>query len=159
MTVSTTTAFERPWEKLWRTMPCSTGRFRDSVLGDTWRVLSPGFFVSFIPLRSCGLRNRGFAGLGLEASRFGFDAAIGLQEALHLELNWFSGGMESPGQFGSVINAIAAVATGLCRHVVCFRTVWESTAQGGGGRRGIGGGGGGGFRVSGSMQWTLPFSV
>ena len=54
LTVSTTTAFERPCEKLWRTMPCSTGRFRDSVLGDTCNVLSPGFFVSFIPLRSCG---------------------------------------------------------------------------------------------------------
>ena len=78
LTVSTTTAFERPWEKLWRTMPCSTGRFRDSVLGDTWRVLSPGFFVSVIPLRSCGLQNRGFAGLGSEGGSrlIGFDAAI-----------------------------------------------------------------------------------
>ena len=56
LTVSTTTAFERPWEKLWRTTPCSTGRFRDSVLDDTWRVLSPWFFVSVIPLSSCGFQ-------------------------------------------------------------------------------------------------------
>ena len=50
-----------------------------------------------------------------------------LQDALRLELNWFAGGLESPGQLGSVINAVAAVATGLASHVVCFRTVWEAT--------------------------------
>ncbi|MET0150013.1 MAG: thiolase family protein, partial [Acidimicrobiales bacterium] len=84
-----------------------------------------------------------------------------LQEALHLELNWFSGGMESPGQFGSVINAIAAVATGLCRHVVCFRTVWEASAQGDQGRASVtmGAGGGGSYRAEGFMQWTLPFGA
>ena len=47
-TVSTTTAFVRPCEKLWRTTPCSTGRFNVSVLGDTCKVLSPWFFVSLI---------------------------------------------------------------------------------------------------------------
>ena len=93
----------------------------------------------------------GFSGVGVTE----------LQEALHLELNWFSGGMESPGQFGSVINAIAAVATGLCRHVVCFRTVWEASAQGDQGRASVtmGGGGGGGYRADGFMQWTLPFGA
>ena len=32
-----------------------------------------------------------------------------------------------PGQGGSVVAAMLAVAAGLCRHVLCFRTVWEST--------------------------------
>ena len=32
-----------------------------------------------------------------------------------------------PGQAGSVVAAMLAVAAGLCRHVLCFRTVWEST--------------------------------
>jgi acetyl-CoA acetyltransferase len=93
----------------------------------------------------------GFSGVGVTE----------LQEALHLELNWFSGGMESPGQFGSVINAIAAVATGLCRHVVCFRTVWEASAQGDQGRASVtmGAGGGGSYRADGFMQWTLPFGA
>ncbi|MET0883062.1 MAG: thiolase family protein [Acidimicrobiales bacterium] len=93
----------------------------------------------------------GFSGVGVTE----------LQEALHLELNWFSGGMESPGQFGSVINAIAAVATGLCRHVVCFRTVWEASAQGDQGRASVtmGAGGGGSYRAEGFMQWTLPFGA
>ncbi|MET0826053.1 MAG: thiolase family protein [Acidimicrobiales bacterium] len=93
----------------------------------------------------------GFSGVGVTE----------LQEALHLELNWFSGGMESPGQFGSVINAIAAVATGLCRHVVCFRTVWEASAQGDQGRASVtmGAGGSGSYRADGFMQWTLPFGA
>jgi len=82
-----------------------------------------------------------------------------VQEMLRLNLNWFCGGPELPGQLGAVINACAAVATGLARHVLCFRTVWESTAQGGGPRAGLGAGGGGGFRASGIMEWTLPFGA
>ena len=66
-----------------------------------------------------------------------------VQDMLRLKLDWFCGGPELPGQLGSVINACMAVATGLAKHVLCFRTVWESTAQGGGRRSGIGGGGGG----------------
>jgi len=78
---------------------------------------------------------------------------------LRLKLNWFCGGPELPGQLGAVINACAAVATGLARHVLCFRTVWESTAQGSGRRAGIGTGGSGRFRASGFMQWTLPYGA
>jgi len=84
-----------------------------------------------------------------------------VQDALRLKLNWFTGGMELPGQLGSVINACLAVACGLARHVLCFRSVWESTAQGKGRRQGIGlggEGGGAGFRADGSMLgFTLPF--
>jgi len=82
-----------------------------------------------------------------------------VQDMLRLEVDWFCGGPELPGQLGAVINACAAVATGLARHVLCFRTVWESTAQGSGRRAGIGTGGGGSFRASGFMQWTLPFGA
>jgi acetyl-CoA acetyltransferase len=82
-----------------------------------------------------------------------------VHDALRLQLRWFDGGIEHPGQLGSVINACMAVATGLAKHVLCFRTVWESTAQGGGRRAGIGTGGGGRFRASGPMQWTLPFGA
>jgi acetyl-CoA acetyltransferase len=43
--------------------------------------------------------------------------------------------------------------------VLCFRSVWEATAQGTGRRAGIMGGAeaGGGFRATGELQWTLPF--
>jgi acetyl-CoA acetyltransferase len=92
----------------------------------------------------------GFSGAGI----------IQVQDALRLELNWFTGGVEMPGQLGSVINACMAVATGLARHVLCFRSIWESTAQGTGGRGGFGvgnGGDGGPPRVGEEMQWTIPF--
>ena len=51
----------------------------------------------------------GFSGVGITE----------LQDALRLELNWISGGLELPGQLGAVANAVAAVATGLCSHVLC----------------------------------------
>jgi acetyl-CoA acetyltransferase len=94
----------------------------------------------------------GFSGAGITE----------LQDALRLEVNWFAGGIELPGQLGSVVNAVMAVATGLCNHVVCFRTVWEASAQGDRNRGSVttgGGGGGGAFRAGGFMQWTLPFGA
>lgn len=95
----------------------------------------------------------GFSGVGV----------VELQDALRLNLNWYAGGMELPGQLGAVINAIAAVQAGLANHVVCFRTVWEATAQGGGGRASVtvggGGGGGKGVRMGGFLQWSLPFGA
>ncbi len=50
-----------------------------------------------------------------------------IEEALRIQPTWFNGGGELPGPGGSVIAAMLAVAAGLCRHVLCFRTVWEST--------------------------------
>ena len=92
----------------------------------------------------------GFSGVGI----------VELQDALRLKLDWFAGGIELPGQLGAVANAIAAVAAGLCNHVLCFRTVWEASAQGDRGRASVtmgGGGGGGSYRATSFMQWTLPF--
>ncbi len=82
-----------------------------------------------------------------------------VHDALRLELDWYSGGIERPGQLGAVIDACMAVATGVAKHVLCFRSVWEGTAQGKGGRAGIGvGDGGRGFRAAGpTMGYTLPF--
>ena len=93
----------------------------------------------------------GFSGVGITE----------VHDALRLRLNWFAGGLELPGQLGSVVNAIAAVATGLANHVLCFRTVWEASAQGDASRASVtmGGGGGGGYRATGFMQWTLPFGA
>lgn len=52
-----------------------------------------------------------------------------LQDALRLKLNWYAGGNESPGQYGAVFNAIGAIAAGLCRNVLIFRTLSEATAR------------------------------
>ena len=118
-------------------------------------------------IADAGLTTRDIDGLATYPGAFGgapgFSGAgvSEVHDALRLNLNWFTGGMELPGQLGSVINACLAVACGLARHVLCFRSVWESTAQGKGRRQGIGlggGGGGAGFRADGSMLgFTLPF--
>jgi acetyl-CoA acetyltransferase len=54
---------------------------------------------------------------------------------LGLQLRWHTAGMELAGQLGSIINAVLAVAGGVATHVLCFRTVWESTAQAQSGNR------------------------
>lgn len=51
-----------------------------------------------------------------------------LESILGIRPVWHNGGHETPGAAGSVITAMLAVSAGLCRHVVCFRTVWQSTA-------------------------------
>jgi acetyl-CoA acetyltransferase len=77
-----------------------------------------------------------------------------VQDALRLSLNWHSGGPEGPAQIQAAINAVMAVSFGLARHVLVYRTVTESTAQGSGGRAGIGVGSTG---IRGPFQWSLPF--
>jgi acetyl-CoA acetyltransferase/uncharacterized OB-fold protein len=52
---------------------------------------------------------------------------MAVEEALHVHPTWVNGCSETPGQIGSIISAMLAVAAGLCRHVLCFRTVWESS--------------------------------
>ena len=97
-------------------------------------------------------------GAGMGMSEGGVTA---VEEALRLRPTWINGGGELPGPGGAVIAAMLAVASGLCRHVLCFRTVWESTYATLGLRTGGGGaGGGGGGRVSGAMhEWRAPFGA
>jgi acetyl-CoA acetyltransferase/uncharacterized OB-fold protein len=88
-------------------------------------------------------------GVGLGLSEGGVTA---LEEALRLHPVWINGGGELPGPGGAVITAALAVAAGLCRHVLCFRTVWESTFAALGLRPS-------GGRVSGFMEWRAPFGA
>jgi len=74
---------------------------------------------------------------------------------LGLRLRWHTGGGELPGQLGSIVNAVLAIAAGLATHVLCFRTVWESTAQErAGGRSSV-------VARSGreSLQWGKPYGA
>jgi len=52
-----------------------------------------------------------------------------LQDALRLKVSWYGGGREAPGQYGAIFNAIGAIAAGLCRHVLVYRTVYEASAR------------------------------
>jgi acetyl-CoA acetyltransferase len=102
-----------------------------------------------------------YPGMGAGTPGFAGPSSPEVQDALRLRLNWHDGGGEGAGQMRAVIAACLAVAAGLARHVLVYRTVSESTAQGSGGRQGIGGGGGGGGvpRFSGFLQWSLPFGA
>jgi acetyl-CoA acetyltransferase len=83
-----------------------------------------------------------------------------VQQALRIKLRWCCGGEEGPAQFASIINAVAAVKSGLARHVLCYRTIKEGSGAvstvaapfshvGADGR----------VRVDGEMQWRLPFDA
>jgi len=101
-----------------------------------------------------------YPGMGAGTGGFAGPTSPEVQDALGLSLNWHDGGGEGAGQMRAVISAVLAVAAGLARHVLVYRTVTEGTAQGTGGRQGIGGTGGGGVpRFGGFMQWSLPFGA
>lgn len=79
---------------------------------------------------------------------------------LGLRPRWHTGAGEVAGQLGAVINAVMAVASGLATHVLCFRTVWESTAQQHMGRAAaVGAGDKADEGVEGYKATTLPFGA
>lgn len=90
----------------------------------------------------------GVAGMGMSEG-----GVTAVEEALRLHPTWINGGGDLPGPGGAVIAGMLAVASGLCRHVLCFRTVWESTFS----TLQLGARGSG--RVSGSSEWRAPFGA
>jgi acetyl-CoA acetyltransferase len=88
-------------------------------------------------------------------------SAYEVMDALRLKCGWYNSGLETSGQLGSVINACLAVASGLANHVLCFRSVWEGSAQGDKGRAAVtpGASAGGSFKASGFMEWNIVFSA
>lgn len=76
-----------------------------------------------------------------------------LKDALRLELNWYAGASEAPGQFGSIFNAIGAIAAGFCRHVICFRVLTESSSTNRASMMGAEG------RIDGWSKHMVPFNA
>jgi len=64
-----------------------------------------------------------------DASGFSSVGTHDIQDALRLKLGWYAGGVEGPGQYAAVFNAVGAIAAGLCRNVLIFRTMYEATAR------------------------------
>ncbi|MFD3926934.1 OB-fold domain-containing protein [Streptomyces sp. NPDC058614] len=58
---------------------------------------------------------------------FGEGGILALESALGVRPTWHNGGIETFGPGGSLISAMLAVAGGLARHVLCFRTLTEAT--------------------------------
>jgi acetyl-CoA acetyltransferase/uncharacterized OB-fold protein len=78
-----------------------------------------------------------------------------VENALGIRPTWHNAAIETPGHSGAVVAAMLAVASGICRHVLCYRTVWESTATElmRSGRLAPPAAG----RVQGDFQWRIPF--
>jgi acetyl-CoA acetyltransferase len=51
-----------------------------------------------------------------------------LIEALGLQTTWHVGAMEATAQLGAISLAAMAVKSGIARHIICFRTVYEAAA-------------------------------
>ena len=86
---------------------------------------------------------------------FGPTALADVKNALGLKLSWHSAGWEGPAQAAAIVNACAAVASGLCRHVLVFRTVTEASSVTAERKASVSGTGG--DRISGPFQWMVPF--
>jgi acetyl-CoA acetyltransferase len=76
-----------------------------------------------------------------------------LIDAMGIRAKWRSGAAEISSQLGAVVAAAHAVRAGMCRHVICFRTVYEAAALARPEeytplRRDT---------VDGASQWTAPF--
>ncbi|WP_221410300.1 thiolase family protein [Paraburkholderia dinghuensis] len=52
-----------------------------------------------------------------------------LMNVLGLNVNWYGAGYEGPGPLTGIINGAMAIATGLCKHVLVFRTITEASAR------------------------------
>jgi acetyl-CoA acetyltransferase len=79
-----------------------------------------------------------------------------LQECLGIDLRWHLSGMEGPAQIAPIIHAMLAVAGGLCRHALIYRTVTEATAAADTGRLGIGAGS---HEIRGFGAFLIPFGA
>ncbi len=94
--------------------------------------------------------------MGTAAPGFAGPGTPDVQDALGLQLGWHGSGGEGPAQLAPVMLAALAVAAGLCRHALVYRTVTEATAAASTGRLGIGAGS---RSVSGFAQWVIPFGA
>lgn len=79
-----------------------------------------------------------------------------VQDALGIDLRWHLSGGEGPAQISPIIHAALAVAAGLCRHALVYRTVTEATAAADTGRLGIGVGA---PEIRGFGAYLIPFGA
>jgi acetyl-CoA acetyltransferase len=82
-----------------------------------------------------------------------------LKSVMGLNVNWYGGGYEGPGPLTAMINGAMAIAAGLCRHVLVFRTITEATARLTNKQAGSLGNKTQGRDSSYAWQWLTPFNV
>jgi acetyl-CoA acetyltransferase len=78
--------------------------------------------------------------------------------AMGLAPTWIHASTEGHAHMGAIFSAVAAIASGLCRHVLVFRTVAQASARAEVSHAGvIGGGRNLAATVWGGQSWTLPY--
>jgi acetyl-CoA acetyltransferase len=82
-----------------------------------------------------------------------------LKSALGLQVRWYGAGYEGPGPLAGIINGAMAIAAGLARHVLVFRTITESTGRAKNRAATALTGKTSGRDTSFAWQWYTPFNV
>lgn len=57
---------------------------------------------------------------------------VGIEEvinALRLKIKWYNGAYETAAQYSAIGDAVMAVRSGVCRHVIAFRTIAQGSAR------------------------------
>lgn len=85
-------------------------------------------------LADAGLTREDIDGLSTQPGPMTMDGYSGagiieVEEILRVHPRWCGSGSEMSGHSGALVNAALAIASGLCRHVLVYRSTWESTAQ------------------------------
>ncbi|MFA7584584.1 MAG: OB-fold domain-containing protein [Novosphingobium sp.] len=73
-----------------------------------------------------------------------------VEQILRINPVWHCGAHETPGQAGTVIDAMLAIASGLCRHVLCFTSFAEAVRPAIREAHG---------RIAGELAWRVPFGA
>ncbi|MDB5444871.1 MAG: thiolase family protein [Phenylobacterium sp.] len=80
--------------------------------------------------------------------------------ALGLQPTWVGASTEGHAHMGAIFGAIQAIASGLCRHVLVFRTVAQASARAEVHHAGVlGGGRTRQSRIWGGQSWSLPYNA
>jgi acetyl-CoA acetyltransferase len=114
-------------------------------------------------IADAGLRPSDIDGLTTypgKSSEGGGISPVGSTEAmiaLGLDPVWVGASTEGHAHMGAIFQAVMAIASGLCRHVLVFRTVAQATARMASRNSTLLGSGR--SRVEGNNQWTVPFNA
>lgn len=99
-----------------------------------------------------------YPGLAQDAGGFSPVGATEAMLALGLTPAWVGASTEGHAHMSAIVSAIQAIASGLCRHVLVFRTVAQASAKASAREANLMTGGGAG-RVRGGSAWSAPFGA
>lgn len=98
-----------------------------------------------------------YPGPSQDAGGFSPVGATETMLALGMKPTWIGASTEGHAHMSAIISAVQAIASGLCRHVLVFRTVAQASARASAREANLMGGGGG--RARGGSAWTAPFGA